>query len=90
MRSMVAAAGAAPAVMTCTPFGTSPRTSAGALASAIRIVGAAHSQPTFSLRMRSKTRAGSTFGRQMCVPPTAVMIQTKVQPLAWNIGSVHR
>ena len=35
-------------------------------------------------------RAGSTRRRQTWVPPTAVTIQTKVQPLAWNIGSVHR
>ena len=90
MRSIVAAAGGAPAVITCTPPGTSPRASGDAPASEIKTVGAAHNQPTFSWRTRSKTRAGSTFGRQMCLPPTAVMIHTKVQPFAWNIGSVHR
>ena len=42
------------------------------------------------MRIRSNTRAGSTFGRQMWRPPAAVMIQTNVHPLAWNIGSVHR
>src|SRR5438067_13354299 len=87
---MVAAAGGAPAVITCTPLGTSPRALAGAFASDISTVGAAHSQPTCSARTRSKTRAGSTLGRQMCRPPAAVIIHTNVQPLAWNIGSVHR
>ena len=89
-RSMVAAAGGAPAVITCTPLGTSPRALAGAFARDISTVGAAHSQPTCSERTRSKTRAGSTLGRQMCRPPAAVMIHTNVQPLAWNMGSVHR
>ncbi len=50
---MVAAAGGAPAVTTCTPAGTSPRTEAGALASEISTVGAAHSQLTCSSLSRS-------------------------------------
>ena len=37
-----------------------------------------------------KIRGGSTRRRQTWVPATAVMFHTKVQPLAWNIGSVHR
>ncbi len=56
----------------------------------ISTVGAAQSRVTLSWAIRGKMRAGSTLGRQMCVPPTAVTIQTKVQPLQWNIGSVHK
>src|SRR6266480_4571579 len=69
---MVAAAGGAPAVTTRTPRGTLPRTLAGALASPIRTVGAAHSQVTCSSRINRKTSAGSGFGRQMWVPEVAV------------------
>ena len=43
-RSIVAAAGAAPAVTTCTPAGTSPRACAAAFASEISTVGAAQSK----------------------------------------------
>ena len=90
MRSMVAAAGGAPAVSTRTPGGTSRRSSAGALAMPISTVGAAQSIVTFSRPIRRKIAAGSTLRRQTCVAPAAVTIQTKVQPLAWNIGSVQR
>ncbi len=72
---MVAAAGGAPAVTTRTPAGTSPRTAAGALASEISTVGAAHSQPTCSSLISSKTVAGSTLRRQTCVPAAAVTVQ---------------
>ncbi len=71
----MAAAGGAPAVTTCTPAGTLPRTPAGAFASEISTVGAAHSQVTFSSRMSRNTSAGSTFGRQMWVPAAAVTVQ---------------
>ena len=57
-RSMVAAAGGAPAVITRTPAGTSPRAAAGALASEISTVGAAHSQPTRSPAISEKTVRG--------------------------------
>ena len=87
---MVAAAGGAPAVTTRTPGRTSPRISAGQLARPMRIVGAAQSIVTASSAMVAKTRGGSTRRRQTCVAPTAVTVQTKVQPLAWNIGSVQR
>src|SRR5260370_39661174 len=87
---MVAAAGGAPAVTTRTPAGTSPRTEAGALASEISTAGAAHSQLTFSSLISPKMVAGSTLRRQMWVPAAAVTVQGEVQPLAWNIGSVHR
>ena len=87
---MVVAAGGAPAVTTCTPRGASRRTSAGAFARLISTVGAAQSQLTCSSRIRRKTAAGSGFERQTCVPPAAVTTHTKVQPLAWNIGKVHR
>ncbi len=86
----MAGAGGAPAVTTCTPAGTSPRTSAGAFASEISTVGAAHSQRIFSSRISLNTAAGSTLGRQTWVAPAAVTVQVKVQPLAWNIGRVHR
>ena len=89
-RSIVAAAGGAPAVTTRTPGGTVPCADAGALASEISTVGAADSQPTRSSRIKEKTSAGSTLRRHTCVPPTAVTVQGKVHPLAWNIGSVHR
>src|SRR5260370_37146010 len=90
MRSMVAAAGAAPAVTTRTPGRTPRRSSAGALAMAINTVGAAQSMVMRSSLTSAKMRAGSTLLRQTCVAPTAVTVQTNVQPLAWNIGSVHR
>jgi hypothetical protein len=85
-----AAAGGAPAVTTRTPAGTSPRTGAGALASEISTVGAAHSEPTFSFLISAKMVAGSTLRRQMWVPAAAVTVQVYVQPLAWNMGRVHR
>ena len=72
---MVAAAGGAPAVTTRTPAGTSPRTEAGALASAISTVGAAHSEPTRSSLISPKMMAGSTLRRQTCVPAAAVTVQ---------------
>ena len=53
-------------------------------------VGAAHSVVTCSSRASSKTRLGSTLRKQMCLAPTAVTCQVNVQPLAWNIGRVHR
>src|SRR5262245_40329989 len=87
---MVTAAGGAPAVITCTPRGAKPRSSAGALASAISTVGAAHSQVTCSAVARRNTAAGSTLRRHTCLAPTAVTVHVNVQPLAWNIGSVHR
>ena len=66
------------------------RAAAGALASEMSTVGAAQSMVMRSSAMSSKTRAGSTLRRHTCAPPTAVTIHAKVQPLAWNIGSVHR
>ena len=71
----MAAAGGAPAVMTRTPGGTSPRTAAGALASVISTVGAAHSRVTFSSLISPKMVAGSTLRRQTCVPAAAVTVQ---------------
>src|SRR5581483_4795220 len=72
-RSIVAAAGGAPAVTTCTPAGTSP--GSGAFASPIRTVGAAHSQPTRSSRISRKIAAGSTLRRQTWVHAAAVTVQ---------------
>jgi hypothetical protein len=89
-RSMVAAAGGAPAVTTRTPGGTLPRTCGGALASEISTVGAAHSSATCSSRISLNTAAGSTLRRQTWVPAAAVMVHGNVHPFAWNIGSVHR
>ena len=79
---MVAAAGGAPPVTTCTPAGTLPRAEAGALASEISTVGAAHSQLTRSSLISPKVVAGSTLRRQTWVPAAAVTVQVKVQPLA--------
>src|ERR1035438_10235073 len=87
---MVAAAGGAPAVITTTPGSTSPRTSAGALASEISTVGAADRRRTCSSRISRNTSAGSTLRRQTWVAAAAVTVQVNVQPFAWNIGSVHR
>ena len=89
-RSIVAAAGGAPAVMTRTPGATSPRVSAGALASEMSTVGAAHIKATCSSLISRNTVAGSTLRRQTWVPAAAVTVQVYVQPFAWNIGSVHR
>jgi hypothetical protein len=89
-RSIVAAAGGAPAVMTRTPGGTSPRTSGEELASEMHTVGAAHMRRTSSSLIKPNTVAGSTFRRHTCVPAAAVTVHVNVQPLAWNIGSVHR
>ena len=72
---MVAAAGAAPAVTTRTPAGTSPRTPAEAFASAISTVGAAQSKFTLSSRISRNTSAGSTLRRQMWVAAAAVTVQ---------------
>src|ERR1700734_1956069 len=87
---MVAAAGGAPAVTTRTPAGTSPLVCAEALASEISTVGAAQRSLAFSSLISWNTAAGSTLRRQTCTPAAAVTVQVKVQPFAWNIGSVHR
>jgi len=68
----------------------SPRCSGDALASPIRTVGAAQSIVTCSSRINRKAWTGSTLRKHTCAPPTAVTIQTKVHPLAWNIGNVQR
>ena len=68
MRSMVAAAGGAPAVSTRTPRRTSRRSSSGALAMPMSTVGAAHSmRDAFSRRSSANIAAGSTLRRQTCV-----------------------
>src|SRR4029077_1601592 len=74
-RSMVAAAGGAPAVTTRTPGGTSPRTAAGALASEMSTVGAAHRLPICSSRISWNTATGSTLRRQTWVAAAAVTVQ---------------
>src|SRR5918993_3761521 len=89
-RSIVTAAGGAPAVITFTPLGAPRFSSSGALASPISTVGAAHIHVTFSVAARRNTAAGSTFRRQTCFAPAAVTVHVNVHPLAWNIGSVHR
>ncbi len=87
---MVTAAGGAPAVNTRTPRGTPVLSSAAALARAISTVGAAQRHVMASSLMSRKAAAGSTLRRHTWRPPMAVTIQVNVQPLAWNIGSVHR
>ena len=78
------------AVRTRRPRGAAARSSAGAPAIEISTVGAQQRAVMRSRAIRSKMAAGSTLRRQTCVPPAAVTIQTNVQPLAWNMGSVHR
>src|SRR5688500_12534295 len=90
MRWMVTAAGGAPAVMTPTPLGANAFASAGELASMISTVGAAHILVTRSSAAILNTVAASNFGRHTCLAPAAVTVHVNVQPLAWNIGSVHR
>src|SRR2546430_5070619 len=58
--------------------------------SEIRTVGAAHIHVMRSRRITSNTRGGSTLRRQTCVAPAAVTTHLYVQPLAWNIGGLHR
>ena len=85
-----AGAGGAPAVNSRTPLGAPFRTSSGALAIPISTVGAAQNIVMFSFLIRSKMSGGSTRRKQTCVIPRAVLIQVKVQPFAWNMGSVQR
>jgi hypothetical protein len=40
--------------------------------------------------MVAYTSAASTRRRQTLVPPTTAIPHGKLQPLAWNMGSVHR
>src|SRR5579871_2250826 len=87
---MVAGAGGAPAVRIRTPLGAPRRISSAACASPIRTVGAAHRILADSRFIKEKTFLGSTRRRQICAPPTAVTVHTKVQPLARNMGSVQR
>src|SRR5438094_5845710 len=90
MRSIVAAAGGAPAVATRTPLRARARASAGAFAIAISTVGAAHNIEIDSDSTSAKTATGSNFRRHTWAAPAAVTVHTNVHPLAWNIGSVHR
>ena len=79
---MVTAAGGAPAVITFTPRGAKPFSSAGAPARVMSTVGAAHIQVTSSAAARRNTAAASTLLRHTCLAPTAVTVHVKVQPLA--------
>src|SRR4029078_1462905 len=63
---------------------------AGSFRSMTSTVGAPFRWVTPSDSISAQIRAGSTFGRQTCVPPTAVTAHGKHQPLQWNIGSVQR
>ena len=65
-------------------------TAPGAWISIVITIGAPHMCVTPWRAMAGKISAGSTRRRQTCVPPTAVTAQVYVQPLQWNIGSVHR
>ena len=49
----------------------------------------AHPRDAFVFDQPEHAR-GSSLGRQTCVAPAAVTVHVNVQPLAWNIGSVHR
>src|SRR6187397_3088779 len=76
--------------MTPTPFGAIAFTSAGAFASMISTVGAAQRRVTLSSAAILNTVGPSNFGRHTCFAPAAVTVHVNVQPLAWNIGSVHK
>src|ERR687887_614989 len=80
-RSIVAAAGGAPAVITCTPAGAPARTAAGAFARPINTVGAAHIIVTRSAATVSNTFAGSTLRRHTWTAPAAVTTHTYLHPL---------
>ena len=82
MRSIVCAAGGAPAVRTRTPRGALARNASGALAIMINTVGAAQSIVVRSAFMRWYTVGASTLRTQMCAAPAAVAIHTNVHPLA--------
>ena len=82
MRSIVAAAGGAPAVTTRRPLRARDRTSAGAPATPMSTVGAAQKMDTDSASIVSNTLPGSTFRRQTWAAPTAVTVQTNVHPFA--------
>ena len=50
----------------------------------------AQARDLFLPRRSWNTVGPSNFGRQTCFAPAAVTVHVNVQPLAWNIGSVHR
>ena len=68
----------------------SARTSSGALANMVRMIGAPHICVTLAVAMACAIAAGSARRRQTCVPPNAVIVHGKHQPLQWNMGNVHR
>src|SRR2546428_9237202 len=85
---MMVGEGGAPAVKRRT--GVSSLAAAGSLTSMMRTVGAAQKAVASPDLNSLQTSGGSILGMQTLVPPTAATPQVKVQPLQWNIGSVHR
>ncbi|MCY1551483.1 hypothetical protein D9M68_878190 [compost metagenome] len=60
------------------------------MASMANTVGAAQKWSTPCSTIASKMVCALTLRRHTWVPAAAVMAQVKHQPLAWNIGKVHR
>ncbi|BAS91607.1 Os04g0674750 [Oryza sativa Japonica Group] len=90
VRYSTAAGGGAPAVRIRTFPGSGFRTPSGAFASMLSTTGAPHRWLTPRRAIVSNTSAASTRRRQTLVPPTTAIPHGKLQPLAWNMGSVHR
>src|SRR5215467_14403238 len=70
--------------------GRSSRSAAGSLTSMINTVGAPQKWVASPALKSFQISGGSTFAMQTPVAPTAAHPQVMVQPLQWNIGSVHR
>ena len=82
--------GAAPPVITSTGWSKRRFAASGACTSMLSTIGAPHRCVTACSQIAANTAAGSTLRRHTCVAPAAVTAQVNVQPLQWNIGSVHR
>jgi hypothetical protein len=87
---MTAAGGAAPAVIMRTPRRSPALVSAGACSIMFMTMGAPQRCVTPWSEMAPKMEPASTRRRHTCVPPSAVTVHGKHQPLQWNIGSVQR
>src|SRR5438105_11849589 len=66
------------------------RRAAGSLASMIRTVGAPLKWVMASETSSRQTSGGSTCRMHTFLAPAATRAQVWLQPLQWNIGSVHR
>ena len=87
---ITAAGGAAPAVIMRSLRSSFGQASCGALSSRPMTTGAPQRCVTPCSPIARSIAPASTRRRQTCVPPSAVTVQGKHQPLQWNIGSVQR